>query len=68
MDIEYVDYDPLAKLSVYDNTRVAEEAEKIARKTEERRKLRQYYNREIRRLPPPKPVKCPQDLSPLIIL
>lgn len=61
MDIRYVDHDPLSRLKPIDNTLDMVEAERIGKKK----------TPDVERFeplpPPPRPVKCPDDLRSITL-
>jgi hypothetical protein len=62
MDIRYVDHDPLSRLQPIDNTSYATEAERIDKK-----KRTPDIERFDPAPPPPRPVKCPDDLTSITL-
>jgi hypothetical protein len=61
MDIRYVDHDPLSRLQPIDNTSYATEADRIDKKK----------TPDVERFeplpPPPRPVRCPDDLRSITL-
>jgi hypothetical protein len=62
MDVEYVDCDPLSRLKPIDNTLDAAEADRI-----EKKKKTPEVDWFKPLPPPPRPVKCPDDLTSITL-
>jgi hypothetical protein len=63
-EVQYVDYDYLGSLRVYDNSHIVEEVERIA----EKKKQPKFDRFKIHPLPPPlRQVKCPDDLTSITL-